>query len=122
MGPEAKLYQKLKRDWNEFSFKVQALGPRSLNTYSMYKGSQIMELEACGLELEACCLGLDACYLSCQAWSLTLGTWIFLSLALVAYSFFFSEYWSMGSNRRSGILGPSTVALAPAAAVFKKIH
>jgi hypothetical protein len=29
----------------------------------MYKGSQIMELEACGLELEAYCLGLDACYL-----------------------------------------------------------
>jgi hypothetical protein len=110
MGPEAKLYQKLKRDWNEFSFnrlenssllgtpdvlvynnnrhfftielkvtkskkvrfsphqiafhyKVKALGPRSLNTYSMYKGSQIRQLDACGLELEACCLGLDACYL-----------------------------------------------------------
>jgi hypothetical protein len=29
----------------------------------MYKGSQILELEACGLELEAYCLGLDACYL-----------------------------------------------------------
>jgi hypothetical protein len=43
--------------------EVQALGPRALNTYSMYKGSQIMELEACGLELEAYCLGLDACYL-----------------------------------------------------------
>jgi hypothetical protein len=42
---------------------VEALGPRSLNTYSMYKGSQIMELDACGLELEAYCLGLDACYL-----------------------------------------------------------
>jgi hypothetical protein len=77
MGPEAKLYQKLKRDWNEFSFNrlenssllgtpdvvYKALGPRSLNTYSMYKGSQIRQLDACGLELEACCLGLDACYL-----------------------------------------------------------
>ena len=118
MGPEAKLYQKIKRDWNEFSFNrlentsllgtpdvlvsntfghfftielkvtkgkklrfsphqiafhykhpentfilAEALGPRSPNTYSMYKGSQIMELEACGLELEAWCLGLDACYL-----------------------------------------------------------
>ena len=118
MGPEAKLYQKIKRDWNEFSFNrlentsllgtpdvlvsntfghfftielkvtkgkklrfsphqiafhykhpentfilAEALGPRALNTYSMYKGSQIMELEACGLELEACCLGLEACYL-----------------------------------------------------------
>lgn len=118
MGPEAKLYQKLKKNWNQFSFNrlenssllgtpdvlvynnnrhfftielkvtkgkkvrfsphqiafhykhptntfiiVEALGPRALNTYSMYKGSQIMELEACGLELEACCLGLEACYL-----------------------------------------------------------
>jgi hypothetical protein len=43
--------------------QVQALGPRSPNTYSMYKGSQIRQLDACGLELEACCLGLDACYL-----------------------------------------------------------
>ena len=118
MGPEAKLYQKIKRDWNEFSFNrlentsllgtpdvlvsntfghfftielkvtkgkklrfsphqiafhykhpentfilAEALGPRSPNTYSMYKGSQIMELDACGLELEAWCLGLEACYL-----------------------------------------------------------
>ena len=119
MGPEAKLYQKIKRDWNEFSFNrlentsllgtpdvlvynnnrhfftielkvtkgkklrfsphqiafhykhpentfilAQTLGPGSLNTYSMYKGSQIMELEACGLELEAWRLGLDACRLA----------------------------------------------------------
>ena len=119
MGPEAKLYQKIKRDWNEFSFNrlentsllgtpdvlvsntfghfftielkvtkgkklrfsphqiafhykhpentfilAEALGPRSPNTYSMYKGSQIMELDACGLELEAWCLGLDACRLA----------------------------------------------------------
>ena len=42
---------------------AEALGPRSLNTYSMYKGSQITELDACGLELEAWCLGLDACRL-----------------------------------------------------------
>jgi hypothetical protein len=118
MGPEAKLYQKLKRDWNQFSFNrlenssllgtpdvlvynnnrhfftielkvtkgkklrfsphqiafhykhpentfilAEALGPGSLNTYSMYKGSQIMDLDACGLELEAWCLGLDACHL-----------------------------------------------------------
>ena len=42
---------------------AEALGPRALNTYSMYKGSQITELDACGLELEAWCLGLEACYL-----------------------------------------------------------
>ncbi len=42
---------------------VEALGPRALNTYSMYKGSQIMELDACGLKLEAWRLGLDACRL-----------------------------------------------------------
>ena len=118
MGPEAKLYRKLKQNFKDFSLMrlennsllgtpdllvynnnrhfftielkvtkgkkvrfsphqiafhykhptntfiiVEALGPRTLNTYSMYKGSQIMELEACGLELEAWRLGLDACYL-----------------------------------------------------------
>jgi hypothetical protein len=47
---------------SKFTEGVQALGPRALNTYSMYKGSQILELDACGLELEAYCLGLDACH------------------------------------------------------------
>ena len=37
---------------------VQALGPGAVK---LYRGSRILELEACGLELEACCLGLDAC-------------------------------------------------------------
>ena len=46
---------------------AKALGPCSSklverNIY-MYRGSRILELEACGLELEACCLGLEACYL-----------------------------------------------------------
>ena len=27
----------------------------------LFRGSQILELEACGLEFEACCLGLEAC-------------------------------------------------------------
>ena len=50
---------------------VQALGPRAVNRYQMFRGSRIMELDACGLELrrsseepselEACCLGLEAC-------------------------------------------------------------
>ena len=30
-------------------------------TVKLFRGSQILELVACGLELEACCLGLDAC-------------------------------------------------------------
>ena len=119
MGPEAKLYQKLKQNFKDFSLMrlenssllgtpdllvynnnrhfftielkvtkgkkvrfsphqiafhykhpentfilAEALGPRSLNTYSMYKGSQIMDLDACGLELEAWRLGLDACRLA----------------------------------------------------------
>ena len=119
MGPEAKFYQQIKRNFKQFSLirlenssllgtpdllvcnnsghfftielKVtkgkklkfsphqiafhykhphntfilaQALGPRALNTYSLYKGSQIMELDACGLELEAWRLGLDACSLA----------------------------------------------------------
>ena len=44
---------------------AKALGPLSSKTspISMYRGSRISELAACGLELEACCLGLDACRL-----------------------------------------------------------
>ena len=37
---------------------VKHLGQRSVK---LFRGSQILELEACGLELEACCLGLGAC-------------------------------------------------------------
>ena len=37
---------------------VEALGP---GTVKLFRGSQILELDACGLELEACCLGLEAC-------------------------------------------------------------
>jgi len=40
---------------------VQALGPRAVDRYQMFRGSRIMELDACGLELEACCLELEAC-------------------------------------------------------------
>ena len=52
---------------------VQALGPRAVDRYQLFRGSRIMELVACGLELrrsseepselEACCLGLEACCL-----------------------------------------------------------
>ena len=37
---------------------VEALGSRAVK---LFRGSQILELVACGLELEACCLGLEAC-------------------------------------------------------------
>jgi len=40
---------------------VQALGPRAVNRFQMFRGSRIMELDACGLKLEACRLGLEAC-------------------------------------------------------------
>ena len=30
-------------------------------TVKLFRGSQILELDACGLTLEACCLGLEAC-------------------------------------------------------------
>ena len=40
---------------------AEALGPRAANRFQMFRGSRIMELDACGLKLEACCLGLDAC-------------------------------------------------------------
>ena len=46
---------------------VQALGPRAVNRYQMFRGSRIMELAACGLELEACRLGLEACRLELEA-------------------------------------------------------
>ena len=42
---------------------VEALGPRAVNRFQMFRGSRIMELVACGLELDACCLGLEACSL-----------------------------------------------------------
>ena len=117
MGPEAKFYKKLVKDWSEFSFTrlenisllgtpdllvcnnnghfftlelkvtkgnklkfsphqiawhykhpdntfilAEALGPRAVNRFQMFRGSRIMELDACGLKLDACSLGLDACY------------------------------------------------------------
>ena len=42
---------------------AEALGPRSRNRFQMFRGSRIMELDACGLKLDACCLGLEACCL-----------------------------------------------------------
>ena len=44
---------------------AKALGPLPPKTspISMYRGSRITELEACGLKLDACSLGLDACRL-----------------------------------------------------------
>jgi hypothetical protein len=117
VGPEAKFYKKLVKEWREFSFTrlenisllgtpdllvcnnnghfftielkvtksnklkfsphqiawhykhpdntfiiAEALGPRAANRFQMFRGSRIMELDACGLKLDACCLGLDACY------------------------------------------------------------
>jgi len=65
--------RKLKFSPHQISFHVthpnntfilaEALGPRALNRFHLYRGSRIMELDACGLRLEACCLGLDACNL-----------------------------------------------------------
>jgi len=46
---------------------VEALGPRAVNRYQMFRGSRIMELDACGLELDACCLGLEACRLKLES-------------------------------------------------------
>jgi hypothetical protein len=56
---------------------VQALGPRAVDRYQMFRGSRIKELVACGLklrrsseepsELDACCLGLEACRLELES-------------------------------------------------------
>ena len=45
---------------------VQALGPRAVYRYQMFRGSRIMELVASGLKLEALCVGLEACCLKLQ--------------------------------------------------------
>ena len=120
MGPEAKFYQQIKRNFKQFSFIrienssllgtpyllvyntsghfctleikvtkskkirfsphqiafhkrhpdntfiiVMALGPLPPNTspISMYRGSRIRELAACGLTLDPCACGLEACRL-----------------------------------------------------------
>ena len=65
--------RKLKFSPHQISFHVthpnntfilaEALGPCTTNRFQMFRGSRIMELEACGLKLEACSLGLDACNL-----------------------------------------------------------
>ena len=46
---------------------VQALGPRAVDRYQLFRGSRIMELVALGLTLEACRLGLEACCLELEA-------------------------------------------------------
>ena len=43
---------------------IQHLGP---GTVKLFRGSRILELEACGFKLDACCLGLDACRLELEA-------------------------------------------------------
>ena len=56
---------------------AEARGPGTANRFQMFRGSRIMELDACGLELrrsseepselEACCLGLEACRLELES-------------------------------------------------------
>ena len=43
---------------------IQHLGS---GTVKLFRGSKILELEACGFKLEACRLGLDACRLELEA-------------------------------------------------------
>ena len=42
---------------------AEALGPSTKKLIYMYRGSEILKLDACGLKLEPLCLGLDACSL-----------------------------------------------------------
>ena len=80
--------RKLKFSPHQISFHVthpnntfilaEALGPRSVNRYQMFRGSRIRELVTSGLELEALCLGLEACCLGLEACRLeleSLGAW-----------------------------------------------
>jgi len=118
MGPEAKLYQKLKRNFKSISliriennsllgtpdllgynnsghfFTIELkvtksnkvrFSPHQIafhvrhpnntficiehlgqGTVKLFRGSRILELDACGFKLDACCLGLDACGLMLQ--------------------------------------------------------
>ena len=69
--------KKLKFSPHQISFHVrhphntfiiaEALGPSTSKLIYMYSGTQIMELDACGLTLEPLCLGLDACRLRLDA-------------------------------------------------------
>ena len=45
---------------NNSFIMVEALGPC---TVKLFRGSRILELDACGLKLDACATGLDACRL-----------------------------------------------------------
>ena len=45
---------------------AEARGPGTANRFQMFRGSRIMELDACGLKLEACHSGLEACCLELQ--------------------------------------------------------
>ena len=68
--------KKLKFSPHQISFHVrhphntfiiaEALGPRSSKLIYMYRGSEILKLDACGLTLEPLCLGLEACGLLLQ--------------------------------------------------------
>jgi hypothetical protein len=46
---------------------AEALGPRSSKLVQMYRGSRIIELDACGLKLEPLVRGLEACSLYLSA-------------------------------------------------------
>jgi hypothetical protein len=62
MKDEDKTFENERKHMNE---PVKTLGPCSSksSSISMYRGSRIRELAACGLKLDACSLGLDACRL-----------------------------------------------------------
>jgi hypothetical protein len=54
-------------DIRRMEVQAEALGPSAKKLIYMYPGTQIMELDACGLTLEPLCLGLDACRLRLDA-------------------------------------------------------
>ena len=49
---------------NNTFIMVEALGP---GTVKLFRGSRIMELDACGLKLDACASTLDACRLRLES-------------------------------------------------------
>jgi hypothetical protein len=53
-----------KTTWAQRLNFIEHLGS---GTVKLFRGSRIMELEACGFKLDACRLGLDACRLELEA-------------------------------------------------------
>jgi hypothetical protein len=61
LKPETKFWHDIRKNFKKV--KKLASSSQKLDEIFLYKGSDILELAACGLTLDACCSGLEACRL-----------------------------------------------------------